>query len=198
MNKIEFLNYLKNTISQLPKSEISKQVEYYSDLIDIYVGYGLSEKEAVELLGTQEEISRDILLHTNIFILMKSFFIREDGRKMDKSGKAITILTSPLWALSYILIFFVAFIISLLIQILMMGLILVLLVFGYSGIKIILSGVTMILTNLVSFTTYLGLGLMLIGVTLFLYSFIKKILLRLNEYLKNIEVSVKKIFILRS
>ena len=197
MNKKEFLTRLSNRIKQLPNDEVKKHINYYSKLIDKYIVHGLSEEDAIALLGSEKEIVDEILLNTSIFKIMKSFFFREDGRKMDRSGKIITIVTAPLWIIFYLIVFLIYIIASGSLWILIVLLNLILLVFGYSGVKIILVGITKIFTNIVSFTAYIGLGLILIGLTMIFYDLFSRLTGKLNKYQEILELRLKRFFILR-
>lgn len=72
MNKQQFLDALRRGLSQLPTEEIEKQLAYYSELIDDMVEDGMTEQEAVERLGSVEEIYENILLETPLPLLVKS------------------------------------------------------------------------------------------------------------------------------
>lgn len=57
MTKIEFLAQLEKRLAQLPENERKSRLDYYSELIDDMIEDGLSEEEAVERLGSSEEIA---------------------------------------------------------------------------------------------------------------------------------------------
>ncbi len=61
MNKEKFLTELSEFIWALPKIEIDKTLNYYSEIIDDYIENGLSEEEAIKKLGDIKEISSKIL-----------------------------------------------------------------------------------------------------------------------------------------
>ena len=56
MNKLQFLNQLRQLTASLPKDEAEKYVEYYSEMIDDAIEEGGTEEEAVASMGTPEEI----------------------------------------------------------------------------------------------------------------------------------------------
>lgn len=60
MNKTEFLNALRKNLNKLPESDINQHTQYYSEMIDDMVEDGLSEQEAIENIGTADEISAQI------------------------------------------------------------------------------------------------------------------------------------------
>lgn len=72
MNKAQFLDALRRGLSQLPPEEIDKQLAYYSELIDDMVEDGMTEYEAVEHLGSVQEIYENILLDMPLPLLVKS------------------------------------------------------------------------------------------------------------------------------
>lgn len=72
MNKAQFLQQLRRGLSQLPAGEIEKQIGYYSELIDDMVEDGMTEYEAVERLGSVQEIYESILRDMPLPLLVKS------------------------------------------------------------------------------------------------------------------------------
>lgn len=61
MTKQLFLNELSAALHGLPREERYRTLSYYDELIDDRVEDGQSEEEAVESLGSPEQIAREIL-----------------------------------------------------------------------------------------------------------------------------------------
>lgn len=72
MNKEQFLRELDKRLSQLPQSEREKSLAFYAELIDDMTENGMTEKEAVERLGSVQEIAEGILLDAPLTTLMKA------------------------------------------------------------------------------------------------------------------------------
>ena len=51
MTKQEFLNELKNQISEYPSEETKQSLEYYSEMIDDRIEEGMTEAEAIASMG---------------------------------------------------------------------------------------------------------------------------------------------------
>lgn len=71
MTKTEFLNQLKGRLKGLPREDIEKSIEYYSEMIDDRVEDGLSEEEAISELGSLDEIVSQILKETPLTRIVK-------------------------------------------------------------------------------------------------------------------------------
>lgn len=72
MNKSEFLLVLRDRLSGLPEEDIKRSVEYYSEMIDDRIDDGLSEEEAVEAIGSIDEIVSQILTGISLPKLVKA------------------------------------------------------------------------------------------------------------------------------
>ena len=60
MTKQEFLAKLEILLSGLTEEEISERIGFYSEMIDDRIEEGLSEEEAVSLIGSVEEVAAQI------------------------------------------------------------------------------------------------------------------------------------------
>ena len=60
VNKMQFLQAVREKTVHLPLSEVNRLLEYYNEMIDEAVEEGSSEEEAVARLGTWEEICLQI------------------------------------------------------------------------------------------------------------------------------------------
>ena len=61
MNRIQFIDKLAKRLSKLPKKELKETIDYYYEIIDDKVSEGMSEDEAINSLGSIEEIVNSIL-----------------------------------------------------------------------------------------------------------------------------------------
>lgn len=61
MTKLDFLYELREALSELPREDIERYVDYYSEMIADRIDDGMSEEEAVDAIGTVEDIASKIL-----------------------------------------------------------------------------------------------------------------------------------------
>lgn len=61
MNKQKFLDELEKKLSVLPKSDIEERLNFYGEIIDDYIEEGLSEEDAILKIGSLDEIVTQIL-----------------------------------------------------------------------------------------------------------------------------------------
>ena len=71
MNKKEFLEELEKRLQALPKEEIQERLEFYSEAIDDRVEEGKSEEEAIEEIGSLDEVTWEIVKKTPLVTLVK-------------------------------------------------------------------------------------------------------------------------------
>ena len=71
-NKQEFLSALRDKLSGLPKEDLERSVDYYSEIIDDGMEDGLSEEEAIAAIGSIEDIVSQILMETSLPKLVKA------------------------------------------------------------------------------------------------------------------------------
>ncbi len=64
MSKSEFLSVLRDRLSGLPQEDIERSIDYYSEIIDDCMEDGLSEEEAVQTIGSMEDVVSQILADT--------------------------------------------------------------------------------------------------------------------------------------
>lgn len=95
MNKQEFLTALQNGLVGLPSDDITRWVDFYSEMLDDRIEDGLTELEAVEEIGTVEEVTSQILAETS---LPKLLIAKVKPKKSLKTWEtALLILGSPIW-----------------------------------------------------------------------------------------------------
>lgn len=95
MTKHEFLSELRQRLSGLPREDIEKSVEYYSEIIDDQIEDGIPEEQAVEAMGSAAKIANQILMDTPLPKLVKA---KAKPHRALKAGEiALLILGAPLW-----------------------------------------------------------------------------------------------------
>lgn len=95
MNREEFLQQLKNRLSQLPSEEIEERLDYYNEIIDDMLEDGISEEETIESFGDIGEIAQKIMQEVPLTTLMKSKVKPRKG--WSPTAIVIAAIGSPLW-----------------------------------------------------------------------------------------------------
>lgn len=94
-NKQEFLSALRDKLSGLPKEDLERSVDYYSEIIDDSMEDGLSEEEAIAAIGSMEDIVSQILMETSLPKLVKA---RVKPKRDWKAWEIVLlVLGSPVW-----------------------------------------------------------------------------------------------------
>ena len=111
MNKQEFLIKLKRKLCDLPKDEICERINFYSEIIDDRIEDGLSEQEAVQSIGTLDDITYEIVTQ---IISEKADSVDKEGlrgkaKKLTKGEMALIIIGSPIWIPLFIAAFAIVF-----------------------------------------------------------------------------------------
>ena len=91
MNKNEFLKELKKRLKNLTTVDTAKSLEFYSEMIDDRMEDGMSEEEAIDSLGSIDDIAEQIKTSQS-FDLPKS-----TNRKISWFNVVIFICASPIW-----------------------------------------------------------------------------------------------------
>ncbi len=95
MNKTEFLSALRERLTGLPPEDIEKSVEYYSEIIEDKIEDGTPENEAVEALGTLDEITSQIIGDAPLSKIIKENV--KPKRRLKSWETALIIIGSPIW-----------------------------------------------------------------------------------------------------
>ena len=95
MTKKEFLDELKKGLFGIPEEDITRSIEFYSEMIDDRIEDGKTEEEAVADIGTVKDAVSQILAEIPITKLIK-----EKVKKKRKFGAleiVLLVLGSPIW-----------------------------------------------------------------------------------------------------
>lgn len=95
MNKNEFLSEIARGLEGLPKSDIDKTLEYYTEIIDDRMEDGESEEDAVAELGAPADICRQILLDTPLPRLVAAK--AKPSRTLRTWEIVLLAVCSPMW-----------------------------------------------------------------------------------------------------
>ena len=95
MNKKEFLEELEKRLQALPKEEIQERLQFYSEAIDDRVEEGETEEQAIQEIGTLDEITWEIVSKTPLVTLVKEKV--KPKRKMRGWEIALICIGFPVW-----------------------------------------------------------------------------------------------------
>jgi uncharacterized membrane protein len=93
MTKRDFLAKLKIGLSKLPPNDVNERLDFYSEMIDDLMEEGLSEEVAVDRVGSADDVVFQILNETKN---VKAETIKSK-RKMKTWEIALLIVGSPVW-----------------------------------------------------------------------------------------------------
>lgn len=95
MNKQEFLNELRARLNGLPKNDIEERLAFYEEMINDRMDEGFSEQEAVDDIGTVDEIVEQIAKETPLVKLVKE---KVRPKRSLKAWEIVLIaISSPIW-----------------------------------------------------------------------------------------------------
>ena len=96
MTKLEFILALNEKLSELPKSDREERLNFYSEMIEDRMEEGLSEAEAIDEIGSVDEIAAQILAE---FSPSKASKQPPKPKRKLKAWEIVLIsVGSPLWA----------------------------------------------------------------------------------------------------
>ncbi len=95
MNKREFLEALNIGLSGLPPDDVKERLGFYAEMIDDRIEDGLTEEEAVEEMGSVEQITSQIVSEIPLIKIVKE---KVTPQRQLKSWEIVLIVAgSPLW-----------------------------------------------------------------------------------------------------
>lgn len=194
MNKSEFLAALREKLNGVPEEDINKSLDFYEEMIDDRVEDGMSEEEAVEALGSMEEIINQILSEVSLPKLVK------EKVKPKQSLKAweivLIILGAPIWVPLVFSICSVVLSAYLTVWVMIISLYALDLSVALSGLALAtMAFVSLVQGNFAVFGMMFGCGLMAVGFSILLFfgfNLVTKGILWLS---KKVLIGIKGLFI---
>ena len=95
MTKQEFLSDLRNSLSVLPHEDIEERIAFYSEIIEDKIEEGLPEEEAVNEIGSVEEIVSGIIADIPLSKLVKEKI--KPKRTLSALEMLLIVLGIPVW-----------------------------------------------------------------------------------------------------
>lgn len=166
MNKEEFINSLRATLSGLPTEEIEKSVDFYSEIIDDAVENGESEQEVITRLGNIEEIARKIINETPLSRVVKE---KVKKKSLSTSEIVLIIALSPVWFSLAVAVLSVVVSVYVTLWSVIAALFAVFAFFALSGIALLITSPFLIASAPFKAMLDFGVALLLIGLAVFLF-----------------------------
>ena len=168
MTKKEFLEELKNGLCGLPEDDITRSIEFYSEMIDDRVDDGKSEEEAVSDIGSVKDAISQILSEIPMAKLIKEKV--RPQRKMRAWEIVLLALGSPIWLSLLVAAFAVVISVYAVIWSIVASLWAVFAAFVGSSFGGIVSGIIFICTgSLFSGLAIIAASLVLAGLSIFMF-----------------------------
>lgn len=183
MNKLEFLNLLEDRLKGLPESEINKSATYYSEAIDDRIEDGETEDEAVASLGDIDDIIQNAVSQASLSGLMKESVKKK--LRFSIPVLILLILGSPIWLSLLIALFAIIFALYACAASVIISLFAIVLGFILGGAAAVIGFPFIMFTNPYTGVLFLGGGLILIGIGIFvLYASVEitKLLIRFTKF----------------
>ena len=191
MRKQDFIKELRLNLSFLPKEEIDDRISFYSELIDDKIEEGVKEEDAINSIGSIDEIINQIIDEMPLSKIAKDKI--KQKRKLSGLEIALIIVGSPIWLsilLSLIAVLFSLYIIGWSIVISIWAILISLIAVLVAG--IVLTIISLFSNIYIVALSYLGATLVILGLTILMH-YVCKIITRLYIKLtKLIVLSIKK------
>ncbi|MDO4778845.1 MAG: DUF1700 domain-containing protein [Tissierellia bacterium] len=193
MGKKEFLNSIIKKMSDFPKTEVDKAIEYYSEIIDDKKESGMTEQAAIESLGPIDEIIEELYLNSPMKTLIKKRLFPDKSLSIWKNILIIfgSIISLPI-------IFTVALTIYLIFAVLILMIYIINFSFIVTSIGVLISSIRMAFLSYYTQAIILfGMLLILIGVTILLLIFTFKISKKVSKFNSKYFRWLKSVFFIK-
>ena len=97
MSKDAFIGELRHRMAGLPQDAVERTVEYYSELIADSMEDGLTEAEAVERLGSLDEIVASVVKETPLTQIVQTRVQEKKAKGVSAWVIVLLILGAPVW-----------------------------------------------------------------------------------------------------
>lgn len=196
MTKKEFLNELAKGIAGIPNEDITRSLEFYSEMIDDRMEEGKSEEEAVAEIGTVKDAVSQILAEIPITKLIKEKVKKK--RKLGTLEIVLLILGAPIWLSLLVAVFAVILSVYISVWAVIISLWAVFTSLGACTLGGIAAGVIFVCTdNLFSGLAMLAASLILAGFTIFCFFGCKIATKSILILTKKIVVAIKNLFVVK-
>ena len=195
MTKSAFLSDLRQGLTGLPDSEIEGRISFYSEIIDDRIEEGMSEDDAVNNLGSVDNIVSQILAEIPLTRLVKEKI--KPTRSLKAWEITLIIIGFPVWL--PILISVLAVILSLFIVAIALAIALYSIVISLAAVSVagIVLGIVSLITGggAVNAFCYIGAALTAAGLSILLFMLCGKYDQVIAAAAKKLINGIKKIFV---
>jgi uncharacterized membrane protein len=95
MNKKEYLDTLRSKLAGLPPEDIEERISFYSEMIDDRIEDGISEEDAVNGIGTVDEVVNTIMSEIPLSKIVKNRV--KPKKSMPAWAIVLIIIGFPIW-----------------------------------------------------------------------------------------------------
>ncbi len=194
MTKNEFISYLKEKLSGIPEREADERIAFFVEMIEDRMEDGLSESESVAMAGDIDGIAEQIISEVPMALIVKEKV--KPKKKLRVWETVLIILGSPIWLSLFIAAFSVFFSLYAVLWSLVICCFAVFVTFVACSLGAVLAGGFIIAEgNVPSGLAMIGAGLVLCGLSIFMF-YICRLAIKGTVYLtKKIALSIKKCFV---
>ena len=196
MSRDAFIGELRHRMAGLPQDAVERTVEYYSELIADSMEDGLTEAEAVERLGSLDEIVASVVKETPLTQIVQTRV--QETKKKGGSGWviALLILGAPVWLPLLIAVLAVIFALYIALWAVVVSLWAAVAAVILAGIAAIAGGIVELCRlHLAQGLVLLGGGLMCLGLCVVAFLLMKLITLGTVKLCKLLWTGVKSLFV---
>ena len=168
MNKSDFLTALREKLNGVPEEDINKSLDFYGEMIDDRVEDGMSEEEAVEALGSMEEIINQILSEVSLPKLVKE---KVRPKQTLKAWEVVLlVLGAPVWVPIVLALCSVVLSCYLVVWVMIISLYVLDLSVAFSGLAMVATAfAALVQGQFAVFGMMFGCGLMAVGLSILLF-----------------------------
>ena len=196
MNRAEYLDEIKSKLLGLSESDIDKALEFYKEALDDRMEDGLSEEQAINAVGTADEVADQILMDTPLPKLVSATV--KPKRAMRAWEIVLLILGAPLWIPLVITVFALALTVVCVIFSLIIAVVAIVFAFIVGGLAALIAGLVGFIAGdgIVALAKF-GTALIMIGAGALLFLPCKSLVLWLIELCGRFFKWIKKQFVRR-
>lgn len=194
MNKSDFLTALREKLNGVPEEDINKSLDFYGEMIDDRVEDGMSEEEAVEALGSMEEIINQILSEVSLPKLVKE---KVRPKQTLKAWEVVLlVLGAPVWVPIVLALCSVVLSCYLVVWVMIVSLYVLDLSVAFSGLAMVATAfAALVQGQFAVFGMMFGCGLMAVGLSILLFFGFNMVTKGILWLSKKILIGIKGLFI---
>lgn len=194
MNKLEFINALRQKLSGLPQREVEERLGFYAEMIDDRMEEGLPEEDAVSEIGSVDSVAEQILSEIPLSKIAKESI--KPQRKLAAWEIVLICVSLPVWlpllcAAFAVIVSIYAVIWSLIVALWAIFVSLAACAVGVLAAAVVLS----IFSNPIAGVWLIGASLLLAGLSIFLFFACREATRGTALLTKAIALGIKKLFI---